>query len=41
MHRDQVKIYKIFVGKPNGKRILGRPTHIWQDYTKSVVREVR
>jgi hypothetical protein len=23
--------YKNFVGKPDGKRILGRPTHRWKD----------
>lgn len=41
MYRDREKIYKIFVGKPNGKRLLGRPTHIWQDYSKGVVGELR
>jgi hypothetical protein len=26
--------YKIFVGKPEGKRPLGRPTHRWEDNIK-------
>jgi len=26
--------YKVLVGRPNGKRPLGRPRHVWEDNTK-------
>jgi hypothetical protein len=25
------KVYKVLVGKPEGKRPLGRPKHMWED----------
>jgi hypothetical protein len=27
-------MYKILVGKPEGKRLFGRPRHRWEDNTK-------
>jgi hypothetical protein len=32
--------YKILVGKPEGKRTLGRPRHRWEDTIKMDVREM-
>jgi len=32
--REMTKEYKIFVGKPERKRPLGRPRHIWEDDIK-------
>jgi len=28
------------VGKPEGKKLLGRPRHIWEDNTKMGTKEV-
>jgi hypothetical protein len=32
--------YKVLVGKPEGRRPLGRPRHRWEDNTKMDLREV-
>jgi hypothetical protein len=32
--------YRIFVGKPEGKRSLGRPRRKWMDNFKIVLREI-
>jgi hypothetical protein len=32
--------YKILVGKPEGKRPLGRPRHRWEDDIKMGLREI-
>jgi hypothetical protein len=32
--------YKILVGKPDGKRPLRRPRHIWEDNIKMDLREI-
>jgi hypothetical protein len=32
--------YRILVGKPEGKRPLGRPRHRWEDNIKMTVREI-
>jgi hypothetical protein len=32
--------YRILVGKPEGKRPLGRPRHRWEDNIKMDLREV-
>jgi hypothetical protein len=29
--REDRKVYKVLVGKPKGKRLLGRPRHRWED----------
>jgi hypothetical protein len=34
-------VYRILVGKPEGKRLLGRPKHRWQDNIKMDLQEVR
>jgi hypothetical protein len=33
-------VYRILVGKPEGKRPLGRPRHRWQDNTEMDLQEV-
>ena len=33
-------VYRVLVGKPEGKRPLERPMHIWKDNTKMVRQEV-
>ena len=33
-------VHKIFVGKPEGKRPLGRPRHRWEDSIKIDLQEV-
>jgi len=34
-------VYRILVGKPEGKRPLGRPRHKWEDNIKMDLQEVR
>jgi hypothetical protein len=29
--REERKVYKVLVGKPEGKRLLGRPRRRWED----------
>ena len=33
-------VYRVFVGKPEGKRPLGRPRRIWEDNIKMDLQEV-
>jgi hypothetical protein len=33
--RERRNIYRILVGKPKGKRSLGRPTRMWEDNIKT------
>jgi len=33
-------VYRVLVGKPVGKRPLGRPMHIWEDDIKIDLQEV-
>ena len=33
-------MHKVLVGKPEGKRPLGRPRHIWDDKIKMELQEV-
>jgi hypothetical protein len=33
-------VYKVLVGKPEGKRPLGRPMHRWEDNIRMDLREV-
>jgi len=33
--------YRVLVGKPEGKRPLGRPRHRWEDNIRMYLREVR
>jgi hypothetical protein len=34
------KLYKVFVGKPERKRLLSRPRRRWQDGIKMDLREI-
>jgi hypothetical protein len=33
-------VYRVFIGKPEGKRPLGRPRHRWEDNIKMDLQEV-
>jgi hypothetical protein len=33
------KVYRVFVGKPEGKRPLGRPRHKWEDGIRMDLRD--
>ena len=33
-------VHRVLVGKPEGKRLLGRPRHRWEDNIKMDLREV-
>ena len=33
-------VHKVLVGKPEGKRLLGRPRHRWEDNIKMDLQEV-
>jgi hypothetical protein len=39
-YRKKRNAYWILVGKPNGKRLLGRPRRRWQDNIKIDLREI-
>jgi hypothetical protein len=34
------KVYSVLVGKPEGKRPLGRPKHRWEDGIRMGLREI-
>jgi len=34
-------VHRVLVGKPEGKRLLGRPRHRWEDNIKMDLQEVR
>jgi hypothetical protein len=34
-------VYRVVVGKPEGKRLLGRSRHSWEDNIKMDLRKVR
>jgi hypothetical protein len=36
---EERKMYKVLVGKPEGKRPLGRPRHRWEDGIRIDLRE--
>jgi hypothetical protein len=38
--REKRNAYRILVGKPEGKRPLGRPRHMWKDNIKMDLREM-
>jgi hypothetical protein len=40
MNGEKRNAYRILVGKPEGKRLLGRPRHRWEDNTRMDVREI-
>jgi hypothetical protein len=33
-------VYRVFIGKPEDKRPLGRPSHRWEDNIKMDLREI-
>ena len=33
-------VYRVLVGKPEGKRSIGRPRHMWEDNIKTDLQEV-
>jgi hypothetical protein len=37
---EEIKLYKVLVGKPVGKRPLGRPRHRWEDGIRMNLREI-
>jgi hypothetical protein len=38
--REERKVYKVLVGKPEGKRPLGRPRRRWEDWIRMDLREI-
>jgi len=38
--RERRGVYRVLVGKPDGKRPLGRPRHRWEDNIKMDLEEV-
>jgi hypothetical protein len=40
MHGEERNAYRILVGKPEGKRPLGRPRRRWEDSIKMDLREI-
>jgi hypothetical protein len=38
-HGEKRTAYGVLVGKPEGKKPLGRPRHRWKDNTETVLRE--
>jgi hypothetical protein len=40
MHGEGRIIYSVLVGRPEGKRPLGRPVHRWEDNVKMDLREI-
>jgi hypothetical protein len=37
---EDSKVYKVLVGKPEGKRSIGRPRSRWQDWMRMDLREI-
>jgi hypothetical protein len=37
---EEIKVYKVLVGKPEGKRQLGRPRRRWEDGVRMDFREI-
>jgi hypothetical protein len=37
---EERKVYRVLVGKPKGKRPLGRPRHRWEDWIRMYLREI-
>jgi hypothetical protein len=40
MHGEGRGVYKVLVGRPKGRRPLGRPRHRWEDNVKMDLREI-
>jgi hypothetical protein len=39
-HAWRIGVYRVFVGRPEGKKSLGRPRHRWEDNIKMELREI-
>jgi hypothetical protein len=37
---EERKVYRVLVGKPEGKRPLGRPRRMWEDGIRMDLREI-
>jgi hypothetical protein len=37
---EEIKVYKVLEGKPEGKRPLGRPRRRWESRIKMDIREI-
>jgi hypothetical protein len=37
---EEIKVYKVLMGKPEGKRPLGRPRRRWEDGIRMDLREI-
>jgi hypothetical protein len=37
---EEREVHRMLVGKPEGKRPMGRPRHRWDDYIKMDIQEV-
>jgi hypothetical protein len=37
---EERKVFKVLVGKPEGKRLLGRPRRRWEDGIRMDLREI-
>jgi hypothetical protein len=37
---EERKVYKVLVGKPEGRRPLGRPRRMWEDGIRMDLREI-
>jgi hypothetical protein len=37
---EERKVYKVLVGKPEGKRLLGRPRRRWEDWIRMDLKEI-
>jgi hypothetical protein len=37
---EEIKVYKVLVGKPEGRRRLGRPRRRWEDGIRMDLREI-
>ena len=40
VEREKAGAYRVLVEKPKGKRLLGKPTHRWEDDIKMDLQEV-
>jgi hypothetical protein len=40
MHGEGRGVYRVLVGRPEGKRLLGRPRRRWEDNIKMELREI-
>jgi hypothetical protein len=38
--REGKGVYRVLVGKPEGKRLVGKPRHRWEDNIKMDLKEV-